>query len=80
MTSKPKLMPLWYTPYVRTLQPEPSRRSATREWVLLAIALGALCLGGCTGLREQPMGQWHCDGWRTLADGTNECMDVRMRP
>lgn len=36
-------------------------------------------LVGCTP-KAIPMAEWHCDGWRTVAPGVNECMDVRRRP
>lgn len=66
ITHKGKLAPvMWFTPYVRTLTPEPRHKRGTlREWLLLAIAVGALVLSGCSALqaRPAPMGEYSCAG------------------
>jgi hypothetical protein len=71
----------WWAPFVRVLPVEKRpERGTLREWVLLAIAVGALVLSGCSGLvaRPAPMGEWNCAGWRTLPSGQSECMAIEQ--
>lgn len=54
----------------------PKPRKHNLGWLLVAGLLVLIAVSGCA-MRPAPMSDWQCNGWRTLSDGTIECMSIQ---